>query len=33
MLNQAFLEKTKDNPYLSFLSSFGSEAEKDGVTL
>jgi hypothetical protein len=28
--NQAFLGKTKDNPYLSLLSLFGSRAEKDG---
>jgi hypothetical protein len=30
MLNKAFLGKTKDNPYLSLLSLFGSRAEKDG---
>ena len=30
---KAFLGKTKDNPYLSLLSLFGSRAEKDGVTL
>jgi hypothetical protein len=30
---KAFLGKTKDNPYLSLLSLFGSRAEKDVVTL